>query len=150
MSHSQPTARLVLALFRAFEQELLQRFSDSGISDVTPSHLNILRHLDNRGMMISQLAQDAALSKQLVGRIVKELVAKGYLAVTSDPQDKRIKFVRYTTKGKSLIANAVEIVSTIEQRYETQLGSSEYQQFRKQLCELTTLHSQMGINNESK
>jgi len=150
MSDFQPTARLLLALFRAFERELLHQLASSGITDVTPSHLNIIRHLDNNGMMISRLAQDAALSKQLVGRIVKELEAKGYLKVTPDPVDRRIKYVRYTSKGSSLIANAVEIVSTIEQRYESELGSTEYHQFRNQLNELIALHSQSGIDDESR
>ena len=148
MTHFLPTARLVISLFRAFEQELIRQLSTRGITDVTPSHLNILRHLNNGGMQISQLAKDAVLSKQLVGRIVKELEQKGYLQLSPDPADGRVKFVRYTTKGTSLIATAVEIVTDTEQRYEKLLGSVEYKLFRKQLSRLTTLHTAQGNQNE--
>jgi DNA-binding MarR family transcriptional regulator len=142
MTTHQPTARLVLKLFRGFEQSLLEQLATHNITDVMPSHLNILRHLNNEGMMISQLAQDAALSKQLVGRIVKELAAKGYLKITDDQNDRRIKFVSYTKKGTSLIALAVEIVNDIELQYETALGKDGYDQFRNTLTQLSAIHSQ--------
>ncbi len=145
MKPFQPTPRLVLLLFRAFEVSLLQQLHHNGINDVTPSHLNVLRHLDNRGMKISLLAQDAALSKQLVGRIVKELVEKGYLKISPDTSDGRAKFVCYTEKGRSLIKAATRVVTEIEHGYEKQLGSSEYQRFRKQLSQLTTAHQKETV-----
>ena len=141
MKRQQPTARLVLKLFRGFEQTLLKQLATHDITDVTPSHLNILRHLNNEGLMISQLAHDSALSKQLVGRIVKELASKGYLKITADDNDRRIKFVSYTKKGISLITLAAEIVSTIEQQYEATLGIAEYNQFRETLAQLSAIHS---------
>ncbi|HED40299.1 MAG TPA: MarR family transcriptional regulator [Chromatiales bacterium] len=145
MKPFQPTPRLVLLLFRAFEVSLLQQLHHNGVSDVTPSHLNVLRHLDNRGMKISLLAQDAALSKQLVGRIVKELVEKGYLKISPDASDGRAKFVCYTEKGRSLIKAATRIVAEIERNYEKELGSSEYKRFRKQLTQLTTTHQKEAV-----
>jgi len=148
MSNFKPTARLLLSLFRTFEQALLQQLENRGVTNVTPSHLNILRHLNNEGMKISQLAHDAALSKQLVGRIVKELEQKGYLQVLSDANDRRIKFVEYTPKGAALITAATEIVTAIEQRYETALGRDEYRHFRKQLALLTTLHSTQSDHDD--
>ena len=141
MTMHQPTARLVLKLFRGFEQSLLEQLALQGITDVTPSHLNILRHLSNEGMMISQLAQDAALSKQLVGRIVKELAAKGYLKITEEQNDRRIKFVSYTKKGTTLITLAVETVDAVEQQYKTALGKAGYEQFRNALTQLSAIHS---------
>lgn len=149
MTQYQPTARLVHSLFRTFEQALLQQLSMRGITDVTPSHLNVLRHLNNAGMKLGELAQDAGLSKQLIGRIVKELEQKAYLQISADPSDGRVKFVDYTAKGTSLIATAVEIVSEFERRYENLLGSDEYNLFRKQLSELTDLHIKQEHNNES-
>lgn len=140
MNKDQPTARLLLTLFRAFEQELLHDLANQGVTDVTQSHLNILRHLNNNGMQISHLARDAALSKQLVGRIVKELAQKGYLELTTDPDDARAKFICYTPKGSALIKHAVEIVTSIEQRYQTALGSEHYHQFRQQLEQLLMVH----------
>lgn len=148
MSKQQPTARLLLKLFRAFEQELLHHLADAGITDVTQSHLNILRHLDNDGMQITRLAHDAALSKQLVGRIVRELAHKGYLEVTADPDDGRGKFVRYTPKGSALINRAVVTVSAIEQRYQNALGSKQYHLFREQLEQLFRLHTNQERSNE--
>lgn len=147
MTKLQPTARLVLSLFRAFEQNLLQQLKTRGIRDITLSHLNILRHLNDEGMKISQLAQDALLSKQLVGRIVKELEQKRYLQISPDPNDQRIKFVRYTAKGKSLISTAIEIISAFEQHYKNLLGNDEYSCFRKQLGLLTALHLQQEVKD---
>jgi len=146
MRSFKPTARLVLKLFRDFEQALLEQLAAHNITDVTPSHLNVLRHLNNEGMMISQLAHDAALSKQLVGRIVKELAAKNYLVISEDQKDRRIKFVNYTDKGTKLISHAVEIVNTIELQYERTLGKTAYNQFRSTIIQLSAIHSKEKDN----
>ncbi|MCF6325072.1 MAG: winged helix DNA-binding protein [Gammaproteobacteria bacterium] len=147
MTTDQPTARLLLKLFRDFEQTLLEQLAAHNITDVAPSHLNILRHLNNEGMMISQLAHDAALSKQLVGRVVQELAAKHYLMITEDQKDRRIKYVNYTDKGTRLISHAVEIVNAIELQYERALGKTAYNQFRSTITQLSAIHSKQEKDN---
>ncbi len=131
----QPTARLMILAFREFERSLLRALEKQGVSDVTLADFNVLRHLDPQGLQLTTLAEHAGLSKQGVGKMVKDLEGKGYLKVKADKHDGRAKVVMYTAKGKKFIHKAIVIVGDIEKRYEVLLGSHNYQNLRE--CLLT-------------
>ncbi len=131
-----PTARLLLHAFRHFEDGLLDELHEHGFDDVTHSHLNLLRHLDRTGLRLTQLAQDAQISKQAAGKIARELAGKGYLAILDDETDGRAKRVIYTRRGMKLMETAVMLVSQAETRYREFLGQRNYNLLRRMLEKL--------------
>lgn len=132
----QPTARLMILAFREFERGVLRALEKQGVTDVTLADFNVLRHLDPQGLQLTLLAEHAGLSKQGVGKMVKDLEGKGYLKVNADQHDGRAKVVTYTRKGENLMHKAIVIVGDIEKRYEILLGSHNYQNLRENLLAL--------------
>lgn len=130
---SQPTGRLLILLFRAFETELIEKLREKGISDVSMSDFNVIRHLDPQGSQISEIARLAGLSKQAIGRTVAELEVKEIVRTTADLEDRRAKRVQFTEKGANLVSTAIEIIIGIEARYKSELGESDYQRLRQLL-----------------
>jgi len=138
------TARLLLEAFRAFETQLAKMLGAKGFTDVTTGNFNILRHLNPEGMRLSELARDAQISKQAIGKMIKDLEFKGYVELVPDDSDGRAKYVHFTAKGKKLIDQAVIMVSEMEKQYQTMLGTKNYDKFRQSV----SLISQWHLNNE--
>jgi len=132
----QPTGRLLLWAFRRFEQQLMKGLHQCGFTDALPSHLNVLRHLNPEGMRLVELARDASISKQALGKMVGDLAGLGYVVVVNDPVDRRAKIINYTDKGNSLIQSAIAEVSKIETQYIALLGEERYEVLRTLLTEL--------------
>lgn len=140
MQPEQPTGRLLIKAFRHFETEVLVRLEEAGISDITMSHLNVLRHLDPGGLRLSELASEAGLTKQAIGKIANDLAAKGYLAIETDADDARAKRVIYTDEGHRLVQTAVDIIRQMEDEYAMLLGEGGYQTLRELLIILIERH----------
>ncbi len=135
-----PTARLLLDAFRAFENELAEVLGKKGFSDVTTANFNLLRHLDPGGMRLSELARDAQVSKQAIGKMVKDLEYKGYVKLISDKADARAKHVNLTNKGRKLIDFAIDVVSEIDKNYQLLLGKKDYNKLRQSVKNISDWH----------
>lgn len=136
MNDWNPTGRLLLKAFRAFEYEVLKQLNSQGFDDITLSHLNLIRHLNPEGMRLTHLAHDAALSKQAVGKIAADLIKKDYIIMLPDPEDARAKRIMFSKKGKQLVKKAIVIVKKTEEAYEKLFGLRGLQLFRKKLNQI--------------
>lgn len=132
----QPTARLMLYVFRRFEDILTEKLAMEGFTDIKPSHFNILRHLNPEGMRQVDLAKDAGVTKQAVGKMISELQQCGYVSLVEDDEDKRAKKVVYTGKGKKLIDASISIVKEMEVEFGDRLGIDNYANLRTGLVVL--------------
>lgn len=135
-----PTARLLLDAFRAFENHLAGVLTANGFTDVTTGNFNVLRHLNPEGIHLSALARDAQISKQAIGKMIKEIEAKGYVEVIPDPSDGRAKFVRFTARGEKMISLARDIVGKMEESYRSLLGQNAYNQLRQSVADIQQWH----------
>lgn len=137
-----PTARLLLHVFRAFEEDLLRRLAEAGHGDVTASHVNLLRHLDPGGLRMSALAKDAGLSKQAVSQLVRPLIARDLVALVPDPDDRRAKRVVWTEYGREVLHASIAAVGGIELAYIEALGERRYGELRESLERMLSLHGE--------
>lgn len=138
----QPTARLMLMAFRHFEEYLSERLKGRGFDNIKPSHFNILRHLNPEGMRQVDLARDAGISKQAVGKMVGELAEVGFVEVVDDNKDKRAKLVVYTESGRDLIEQSVQIVRELEIKFSEILGVDSYANLRTSLVHIMNYFSE--------
>ncbi len=134
------TARLLLYAFRAFENELAEMLNSKGFTDVTMGNFNVLRHLNPEGMHLSELAKDAQISKQAIGKMVRELEYKGYVELIPDETDGRAKYVHFTVKGQKLIDLAITIVAEMESNYQSLLGTKDYNKLRQSVSKIYEWH----------
>jgi DNA-binding MarR family transcriptional regulator len=128
---------LISTLYRTFERELWQALAERGFADLGARHGSVLAHLRPEGIRAVELSRASGQHKQIVGTIVDELAALGYVERRPDPADRRAKLVVPTARGIAQRAAATEVITAYERRQTEILGAERFAQFRSALRELT-------------
>ena len=97
-----------LTKIRTFEKEVIKNSK----LRITPKELNYLALIETGSMQQKDLLSLLDVSKGTLSNMVKLLVKKGFLTRESDKEDKRIKRLMLTSKGKK----AIKINDKIRQR----------------------------------
>jgi len=124
---------LATRLSRSLQDELRDRLAAAGFDDLTQAHGAILPFLDEDGTRATELARLSGRHKQIVGRLVDELEALGYVERRPDPADRRAKLVVPTSRGLDQMRLADQIVAEIEARHAGATGRRSYAEFRNVL-----------------
>ena len=117
-------------LMRVLQDELFQRLAEQGHPDVRPRHGTVLAFLDAEGMRATELSARSGQHKQIVGTIVDELTALGYVRREPDPADRRAKRIVPTEHGLDEIAKARAILADIEDRHRRALGDAAFTPYK--------------------
>ncbi len=120
------------AFFEDFREELEQ----TEFADIRPTHGCIFRFVGGEGMRLTVLAEMAGMTKQSVGEIVDDLVARGYVKRIADPEDKRAKLICLTERGKRAQATGRALFAKVEEQWRERYGERRIQQLRKLLEEI--------------
>ncbi|MAY35916.1 MAG: hypothetical protein CMN84_07430 [Spongiibacteraceae bacterium] len=128
---------VLFSLVADYEARFLQAYSEQGFADIRRSHGAVLRHLDASGTTLSELALRAGVSKQAIGKVVRQLEALGYLSVVVSASDKRARLVRFSLRGDRLVSASNRVVDDIRRHYRQQLGSETFQRLFELLQALT-------------
>lgn len=72
---------------------------------------------------------DAGQLKQVVGVIVDDLEALGYVERRPDPADRRAKLIVPTRRGRAQMKAATSIMADITSRHAADLGAEEFERF---------------------
>jgi DNA-binding MarR family transcriptional regulator len=117
----------------AIHDELYARLWEAGHEQLTHLHGAVIAHLDEEGTRATELARRSGRHKQVIGRIVDELEALGYVERRSEEVDRRAKLVVPTKRGREVMRLSDEIVGDMERRVATSLGKGALNEFRKTL-----------------
>ena len=121
---------LAIRLLASLQDELFERLAAAGYGDLQPRHGAVLAYLDEDGVRATEIARLSGSHKQIVGRIIDELEALGYVERRADPGDRRAKLIFPTERGLAMTQLADEFVAEIEMRHSNELGARTYSQFR--------------------
>lgn len=124
---------LAARLLFAVQDELYQRLEDAGHGQLTRLHGAVIAHLDEAGTRATELARRSGRHKQVIGRIVDELEALGYVERHAEDADRRAKLIVPTKRGREVMRLSDEIVHDIERRTAHTLGEREFENFRRAL-----------------
>jgi DNA-binding MarR family transcriptional regulator len=124
---------LATKLLFSVQRELFDRLAQDGHRDLAPRHAAVLAYLDEDGIRATDLAALSGRPKQIVGRLIDELEALGYVERRSDPSDRRAKLVVPTERGLEQMRLRDEIVADIERRHAQATGPRVYAEFRNVL-----------------
>lgn len=113
------------------------RWATDGYPELRSAHVQLLRNLDPAGTRATVLAQRAQVTKQTMGRLVKELVRSGYLVLVPDAADSRAQLVRLTPQGTTFLAHLATTLVDLEQAFGRVLGVPRLVEFNAALHELT-------------
>jgi DNA-binding MarR family transcriptional regulator len=124
-------------LLFAVQGELFTALSAEGFADLSPRHGAVLAYLDPDGSRATDLSRRSGRRKQVIGAMVDELEALGYVERRPDPGDRRAKLVCPTDRGRAMVAASTRILAELEDRHARRLGRAEYERFKRTLAEIT-------------
>lgn len=130
------TATLMFIGHRAAETRVMAALAATGADDITLAQSRLLQRLDPRGMRVTDLAEQARITKQTAGALVDQLERTGYVVRTPDPSDARARLVTLSDKGWALCHTASAEVARIEEEWRTFLGNKKFQQMHDALVAL--------------
>lgn len=129
--------QLLWAPYRAHLVRLHQALAAAGFPDVQPTHgNNLFRHLRREGSRITEIADQAQLTKQHIGNLADYLEERGYVERVPDPEDGRAKLVRLTAKGREVERVAEVTLQRLEDELTERLGATRMAMLRELLEEL--------------
>ena len=112
------------------------RWAREGYPDMRSAHVQLLRHLDPEGTRSTVLAQRAQVTKQTMSRLVQELTAHGYVALSPDPADSRAARVQLTARGQAFLQYLAGALVDLEQAFGKVLGPARLADFTAATQEL--------------
>jgi DNA-binding MarR family transcriptional regulator len=120
------------AFFEDFREELEQ----TEFRDLRPTHGCVFRFVRGPGMRLTGLAEMAGMTKQSIGEIVDDLVARGYVKRIPDPEDKRAKLICLTERGERAQATGLALFGKVEKQWAERYGTKRIAQLRELLEEI--------------
>lgn len=91
----------------------------------------MLAYLDVEGSRASDLAAQSGQHKQVIGTLVDELVAIGYVERQPDPADRRAKLIVPTELGRDHLVRSDAVLAEIEAEHARAVGEEAYAEFKR-------------------
>lgn len=127
------TSRLLFAV----QEELFDTLACQGFPDLRPLHGAVLAYLDPEGTRATDIARRSGQHKQVVGKVLDELEALGYVTRRPDPDDRRAKLIVPTERGLDQMDRADAIITAIEQRHAERVGCDAFGAFKRLFGRIT-------------
>jgi len=131
-----PLPALLRPLLDRFETRHLELMAEAGFDDVRRAHNAVFVHLPAEGSRLTDLADAADISKQAMGELVDDLVAKDYLERIRDPSDGRAKLIRWAERGQQAHRATLDAFATIDAELSAAFGATRFDDLRDVLLDL--------------
>jgi DNA-binding MarR family transcriptional regulator len=130
------TGLLLYIPYRAMEARVFKALAAAGHEDFTPAQARVFQRIAPGGSRLTDLAEQASITKQSAGFLVDQLERAGYVERVPDPSDARARLVRIAERGHQAIPLAAEVVSQVEAEWTEHLGKRRMGQLREILGRL--------------
>ncbi|GAA2477821.1 MarR family winged helix-turn-helix transcriptional regulator [Streptomyces longisporus] len=130
------TGVLLFLPYRALENRIFATLAEAGYDDVTPAQARVLQRVGPDGTRLTELAEQAQVTKQTAGFLVDQMEKAGYVRRTPDPTDKRARLVCLAERAWAAKEIADGVVAEVEQEWEAHLGKRRMKQLREALTAL--------------
>lgn len=127
---------LLFIPYRAMEDRVFAAMAEAGFGDVTPAQARVFQRIAPGGSRLTDLAEQAQITKQSAGFLVDQLERAGYVERVPDPTDARARLVRVSERGALAIPIAAAEVARVEAEWEAHLGKQRTRQLREALTRL--------------
>ena len=124
---------------RAMEPRLLATVAAEGFDDLTLAQARLAARIGPSGTRLTDLAEQALVTKQTAGHLVDQLQRAGYVRRVPDPTDARARLVQIAERGEQLVAVARRVEAEVEAEWTAHLGEEATAQLRAALTRLREL-----------
>ena len=136
MDPQPATAVLMYIAHRDAESQVMAALAEAGFGQLTLAQSRLLQRLDPTGMRLTDLADQARITKQTAGALVDQLEHAGYLTRGPDPTDGRARLVTLSDRGAEVCRTAATEVARIEDQWRKHLGDKAFKGMRDALISL--------------
>ncbi len=113
---------LLLGGFRAMIDDLHAELARQGHPEARPLHGFVLQAIGRDGATATELGQRLGVSKQAAGKLIRTLVALGYVEAAPPQADARRKPVLLTARGVDLLARSAAIFEELRAGWANRIG----------------------------
>ncbi|WP_308164668.1 MarR family winged helix-turn-helix transcriptional regulator [Nonomuraea sediminis] len=121
---------------RAMEARVMDALAAAGFDDVTLAQARVFQRVGPDGTRLTDLAEQARVSKQTTTFLVDQLERAGYVERVPDPTDARARLVRIAPRGREAVAMARQIEAEVEAEWTAHLGKRDTETLRRILTNL--------------
>lgn len=133
----EPSSALLMFLsYRYAESRILADLVEAGFDDITLAQGRVAARIAPQGTRLTELAEQAQITKQSAGFLVDQLAAAGYVERVPDPTDARARLVRLAERGLAMQQQARKAEEAIERDWERHLGARRMRALREALTAL--------------
>jgi DNA-binding MarR family transcriptional regulator len=126
--------------YRYTEDRMFRALQDAGFDDWTLAQCRVFQRVAAEGSRLTDLAEQAQMSKQGAGVMVDQLERLGYVRRVPDPADGRARLIVIEGRGRRAVELAQATLDDILSEWEAYLGTRNFtllQQILGQLREIT-------------
>jgi len=127
---------LLFIPYRAMEARVFAALAEAGFEDITPAQARVFQRIAPGGSRLTDLAEQAQITKQSAGFLVDQLERAGYVERAPDPRDARARLVRIAERGARAIPLADKAVAEVEAQWTAHLGERRTAELRSILTDL--------------
>ena len=121
---------------RALEQRAFDAVVAAGITDITLAQARVAARIGPLGSRVSELAEQARVTKQSAAFLVEQLEAAGYVERVPDPTDRRARLVRLTARARPVAQAADAEVQRVLSEWAAHVGEDRLRQMHETLRDL--------------
>lgn len=126
--------------YRYSEDRIFRAIQDAGFDDWTLTQCRVFQRISPEGSRLTDLADQAQMSKQSAGVLVDQLEHLGYVRRIPDPTDGRARLIVIEERGRRAVEVAAATLDEILAEWKAYLGTRNFtllQQILDQLREIT-------------
>ncbi|MCU1414931.1 MAG: MarR family transcriptional regulator [Microbacteriaceae bacterium] len=130
--------------YRYTEDRMFRALQDAGFDDWTLAQCRVFQRVAAAGSRLTDLADQAQVSKQSAGVMVDQLERLGYVRRVPDPADGRARLIVIEGRGRRAVEVAQMTLDDILSEWEAYLGTRNFTllgQILDQLREITDPYS---------
>lgn len=131
-----PSSLLMFISYRHAESRIVEHLRAHGFDDLTVAQGRLAARIGEDGSRVTELAEQAQITKQTAGFLVNQLEKAGYVQRVPDPSDARARLVRMAPRGQAAQACAGEMERVVEAEWAERLGPRRMRALRETLAEL--------------
>jgi DNA-binding MarR family transcriptional regulator len=127
---------LCFIVYRSMEERVLNDLASAGFDDISVAQARVFARIGPTGSRISQLAEQARVTKQTAGFLVDQLERAGYVRRTADPADGRARVVVIADRGLAALEVARRTEQAVQADWTRHLGKRTTAQLQAALTRL--------------
>lgn len=121
---------------RAMEFRVFAALAEAGFSDLSIAQGRVAARIGPGGSRVTDLAEQAGVTKQTAGYLVDQLERAGYVRRVPDPTDARARLVQLADRGLAVREVAKATEAQVEAEWTAHLGPRTAEQLRRALTRL--------------